>query len=87
VVPKSRLRYLQLCDALPGVPADMQEIIRQARSDRLFPGEGGLDLRGLLRALPADLPISLEIPMARPMPPYERARTALEKTRDLLATV
>jgi len=86
-VPKSRLRYLQLCDALPGVPADMQEIIRQARSDRLFPGEGDLDLRGLLRALPADLPISLEIPTARPMPPYERARTALEKTRDLLATV
>ena len=25
-------------------------------------GEGGLDLRGMLRALPRDIPISLEIP-------------------------
>src|SRR5260221_1789833 len=86
-VPKARLRYMQLCDAHPGVPADMQEIMRQARSDRLLPGEGALDLPGLLRALPAALPISLEIPMARPMPPFERARAALERTRNLLAAV
>ena len=74
------LRYMQLCDAKPGRPADMQEIIRQARGDRLLPGEGALDLRGLLRALPADLPISVEIPCAQPMPPLERARKALQAT-------
>jgi len=54
-----RLNYMQLCDARPERPADMQEIIRQARADRLFPGEGGLDLQGLMRALPRELPISV----------------------------
>ena len=83
-IPRRKLRYAQLCDARRERPADMQEIIRQARSDRLFPGEGGLDLKGLLSALPGDLPLSLEIPYAKPMPPAERARRALEATKILL---
>ena len=79
-----KLRYAQFCDARAEVPSDMQEMIRQARGDRLFPGEGGLDLAGLLDALPADLPISLEIPYAQPMPALERARRALAATKALL---
>ena len=43
------LNYAQICDAHPGQPADIQEIIRQARSDRLFPGEGALDLKASAR--------------------------------------
>jgi sugar phosphate isomerase/epimerase len=62
----------------------MQEIIRQARSDRLMPGEGGLDLLALLRALPEHLPLSLEIPYATPMPPLERARRAYQSTLRVL---
>jgi sugar phosphate isomerase/epimerase len=82
--PRKLLRYTQLCDARPERPADMQEIIRQARSDRLFPGEGGLDLHGLLAALPAGLPLSLEVPVSRKMQPLERARQALEAARAIL---
>jgi sugar phosphate isomerase/epimerase len=78
------LRYAQFCDAHPGRPAEVQEIIRQARGDRLMPGEGALDLRGLLRALPADLPLSLEIPLARKIEPFERARQVLAATRRFL---
>ena len=65
-------------------PASMEEIRRQARGDRLFPGEGALDLRGLLGALPPDLPICLEIPYAGPLPPLERARLALAKSKPFL---
>jgi sugar phosphate isomerase/epimerase len=83
-VPRGSLHYAQFCDARRERPTDMQEIIRQARSDRLMPGEGGLDLAGLLRALPAELPLSLEIPYARPMPALERARRAREATLRLL---
>lgn len=83
-VPKERLRYLQFCDARAEIPTDMQEIIRQARGDRLFPGEGGLDLKGLLAALPASLPMSLEIPVAQEMPALERARRAIAATKALL---
>ena len=79
-VPRQFLRYLQLCDARPECPEDMQ-----ARFDRLFPGEGGLDLKGLLRALPAGLPISLEIPISRKLEPLERARRALAATEAILA--
>ena len=78
------LRYMQLCDAPPQCPSDMQEIIRQARSDRLFPGEGGLDLKGLLRALPAAIPVSLEVPVSGKMQPLERARRALAATNAIL---
>jgi sugar phosphate isomerase/epimerase len=84
-LPRKLLRYMQLCDARPERPSDMQEIIRQARSDRLFPGEGGLDLNGLLRALPAGIPISLEVPVSKKMEPLERARRALAATNAILS--
>jgi len=77
-------RYLQLCDAHKEKPASMDEIRRQAREDRLMPGKGGLDLRGLLKALPPELPISLEVPYAKPMGAAERARRALELTSNFL---
>jgi len=80
----TRTRYVQFCDARREKPASMDEIRRQAREDRLMPGDGGLDLRGLLGALPSDLPVCLEIPYARPMPPLERARLALAKSRPFL---
>ena len=78
------LRYMQLCDAHPGRPTKAEELIRQARGDRLFPGEGALDLKSLMRALPDNLPISVETPIARTMDPYERARLALAATRKFL---
>ena len=83
-VPRKFLRYMQLCDARAERPPDLQEIIRQARSDRLFPGQGGLDLKGLLCALPSEIPISLEIPISRKMEPLERASRALEAARAIL---
>ncbi len=84
-LPRHRLHYMQLCDAPAERPADTAELIRQARSDRLFPGEGGLDLRALVHALPPDLPVSLEIPVARKMAPLARARRALEAARLFLS--
>jgi len=82
-----RANYLQLCDAPAQRPSGMQEILRQARSDRLFPGEGELDLSGLLRALPAGLPISLEVPYAKPMSALERSRRALAAANGLLGSL
>jgi len=83
-LPRDHLHYAQLCDARPEIPTDTQEIIRQARGDRRFPGEGGLDLHGLLRALPAGIPLSLEVPVAEKLEPLERARRALAGTKAIL---
>ncbi len=89
-VPPRRLRYMQLCDAPAERPADIETVIHQARAERLMPGDGGLDLRGILRAVPADIPVSVEVPMrtlARSVPATERARQILAKTRRLLDSI
>jgi len=89
-VPRTLFRYAQLCDAPAERPTDVKGLLHQARAERLMPGDGGLDLRGILRALPADLPLSLEIPMetlAKSVPAVKRTRQMLDKTRGLLASL
>ena len=61
-IPRAWLHNAQLCDAPGEIPADTAGLIHTARCERLLPGEGGIDLAALFRRLPADLPISLEIP-------------------------
>src|ERR1051325_10973465 len=55
-VDPSLLRYAQICDAGPEMPAptDTPSLIREARTGRLLPGEGVLPLTELVRALPPD---------------------------------
>ncbi|OGA16400.1 MAG: AP endonuclease [Betaproteobacteria bacterium RIFCSPLOWO2_12_FULL_63_13] len=86
-VPTKWLHYMQLCDAPALRPADVAGLQFQARFERRIPDTGDLDLSGLLRALPRELPIALEVPMAslaRTVGAEERARRLLEATRDLL---
>lgn len=86
-----RMRYAQLCDVAGPVPADMDEILRQARNERRFPGDGDADLVGLLHALPPSVPLSLEIPtrqlLEQGVSGEQRARMALEKAQAVLAAV
>jgi sugar phosphate isomerase/epimerase len=89
-VPPSWLRYIQMCDAPAERPTTLEGLLHQARSERLFPGDGGLDLKGILHAVPPHTPISLEVPMdalAKTVPAVERARRAVEATRKLLASL
>jgi sugar phosphate isomerase/epimerase len=89
-VPPAWLRYLQMCDAPAERPTTLEGLLHQARAQRLLPGEGGLDLRGILRAVADDVPVSVEIPqeaLAKTVPAVERARRALEATRRLLASL
>ncbi|HDS1737113.1 MULTISPECIES: sugar phosphate isomerase/epimerase [Pseudomonas] len=83
-----RFRYAQLCDVAGPRPDDMAEILRQARNERRFPGDGDCDLHGLLKALPAQIPLSLEIPtrqlMEQGVSAFERAQMALDKARLVL---
>lgn len=86
-IPRKWLHYMQFCDAPAERPTDREGLQFQARYERMIPGEGGLDLLALLRGLPRDLPISVEVPLtelARSVGPVERARRNLEATRALL---
>jgi len=87
-LPPAHWAYFQICDAPAQKPASEEELLFQARSARLPPGRGGLDLVGMLRAIPADSVISIEAPMhGLPglLPPVPRARMLLEATLEVMA--
>lgn len=86
-LPAELFGYMQFCDAPAERPQDVRGLLFQARCERKFPGEGGLDLAGLLNALPPDIPLSLEVPteeLAKTVGALERAKRAREATLKLL---
>ena len=65
-----------------------EEMMHAARYERMFPGEGGIDLVSLTRAMPADIAVSIEVPtvgLARTMDAYTRARRALSAAKRVIA--
>lgn len=87
-IAKGRLHYWQICDAPAERPATMEEMIHAAREERMFPGEGGIDLVGLAKAMPADITISIEVPTAtlsRTLDAETRARRALRGAKAVIA--
>jgi sugar phosphate isomerase/epimerase len=86
-LPREYFGYVQFCDAPAERPADLDTLLFQARCERLIPGEGGIDLAGILRALPDHLPLSIEVPTqrwARTAPALARARKLREATLGVL---
>lgn len=59
----ARLPFAHLCDALVHPPYATEDLLHAARAERLPPGEGQIDLRAFLRALPPGVPLGLEVPM------------------------
>lgn len=63
-LPPEWFHYAHVCDAPGEVPATTAGLIHTARFERLFPGEGEIDMLGILAALPPGIPFALEIPRA-----------------------
>lgn len=83
---RALLGTFQICDA-PREPPPQAELAVEARTRRLIPGRGGLDLAALLAALPADLPIGIEVPLAGQHPdlhPGDRLALLTRETRTYL---
>lgn len=53
---------IQLCDGPAARPADRDGLVHESRSDRLAPGDGQFPLHTYLSHLPAELPVSVEVP-------------------------
>ena len=86
-IPSHLLHYAQMCDAKAGLHFSTEELIHTARQERMLPGEGGIDLKGLFNALPGDMPVSIEIPdmiRAKAMGDKAWAEKALQATRHVL---
>jgi sugar phosphate isomerase/epimerase len=87
-IPQGRLHYWQICDAPAERPATMDAMIHAAREERMFPGEGGIDLVGLAKAMPAGITISIEVPtatLAKTADAETRARRALQGAKAVIA--
>jgi len=88
-VDRNLLHNIHLCD-VPPAPADLETMVRHSAFDRDLPGDGALPLRAYLSALPADRPLSIEIPMMRlgdSVSPLERARRCLTASRQLVESI
>lgn len=87
-MPREWFRYAQLCDAASAVlPPSRDAFITEATEERLPPGEGVIDLVGLLRALPSGIPLALEIPqvsLSHSQPAHIRVKQAVAATRRIL---
>jgi sugar phosphate isomerase/epimerase len=87
-IPAGRLHYWQLCDGPAERPATTEAMMLAARTERMFPGEGGIDLVALARAMPPDITISIEVPtveLAKTMDAEARAQRALSAARSVIA--
>ena len=77
-----------LCDAAAVAPAGAAALADEARTRRMPPGEGALDLRGLVAALPGAPALGLEVPLAGRFPamqPADRLALLARKARAFLS--
>jgi sugar phosphate isomerase/epimerase len=86
-IPRALLHYAQICDAEAGTHFSVEAMIHSARCERLLPGEGSIDVQGLFGALPADLPVSVEVVHMKRMADLGQrdwARLCLDRSRAFL---
>jgi sugar phosphate isomerase/epimerase len=79
--------YFHLCDAPRLHVGTEEELVRTARSDRLFPGDGEIDLQAIISAAPKDAVIGIEVPstrLERDLGAEELARRALLATKKVI---
>jgi sugar phosphate isomerase/epimerase len=86
-IPRDLLHYAQMCDAQAGLNFTDEQLIHTARQERLLPGEGNIDVKGLFANLPQDLPVSVEIvnlERSKPIGDKAWAALCLEATKKVL---
>jgi sugar phosphate isomerase/epimerase len=87
-IPAGQLHYWQLCDGPAERPATSEAMMLAARTERMFPGEGGIDLVTLARSMPRNIAVSVEVPtveLAKTVDAQARAQRALDAARRVIA--
>ena len=83
-LPREWFKFAHVCDGLATHPQDMAATLHEARSDRLFPGDGEFGVKDILACLPDPITYSLEIPgdaLAAEIGYEEYARRALQTAK------
>lgn len=87
-IPREWMNYAQICDGPAEIPTTPEGLNHAARRERLIPGEGAIDLTELFATLPADLPVSVEVPnekQAAVLGAQAWARRALDASKAVIA--
>lgn len=87
-LPRKWFHFAQICDAPREIPADRAEMIRIMREERLYLGEGGIDVATILGHLP-HVVYSIELPhraRVREMGYAEHAFRCLQSAKAYMAT-
>lgn len=61
-LPREWFHFAHVCDGPKTIGSDMDSTLHEARSDRLFPGDGEFGVKDILACLPDPITYSLEIP-------------------------
>ncbi len=86
-LPREWFHFAHLCDAQSEIPADRAEMTRILREERLYIGEGGIDIASILRHLPLSV-YSIELPhlqRAKELGYAEHAFRCLESAKAYVA--
>ena len=82
------LGTFQICDA-PRDPPPADQLATEARTRRLLPGHGELPLWELIDAMPAGIPVGVELPIASQFPQLDapaRLQLMARATREFYAS-
>ncbi len=84
-IPADQICVAQVCDALAKLP-DGVDAATEAKSMRLYPGEGALDLGRFMAALDPAIELEIEVPAQehRHLPAAQRARILHARMMDYL---
>ncbi|WP_088104452.1 sugar phosphate isomerase/epimerase family protein [Halalkalibacter urbisdiaboli] len=86
-VPREWFRYFHLCDATKNIPTNKEEVARILREERLYVGEGGIDVASMINRIP-EIPYSIELPnnkRAKALGYEEFSRRCLISAKNYLA--
>ena len=83
-IPKELIHIFQICDAPASYDPSHTALIHTARSARLLPGDGEIDLKGILECIPSTAIISVEVPNEEITSPEQRAMLALNASKRVL---
>lgn len=85
-IPLEWFHYVQICDAPKEIPNTVEELIYTATKERLYVGEGGIDVAAILKKLP-NIPYAIEIPHIKRIQEFgveQYARNCLQTAKEHL---
>lgn len=85
-IPRQWFHFAHICDGPAEIPATKEGLIHTGRDERLYVGEGAIDIAAIVNRIP-EVPYSIELPhlaRAKELGYAEHARRCLQTAKDYL---